>query len=45
MATANRRRPPGSGHGAFVDSIHGVPNSPLATSPIGKVLNSNETYR
>ncbi|MFM7035418.1 MAG: hypothetical protein ACKOYJ_09620 [Planctomycetia bacterium] len=30
---------------AFVDSINGVRNAPLATSPIGKVLDSNEAYR
>lgn len=29
---------------AFVDTINGVRNSPLATSPIGKVLESNEAY-
>lgn len=30
---------------AFVDTINGVRNAPLATSPIGKVLESNELYR
>lgn len=30
---------------AFVDSINGVRNAPLATSPIGKVLDTNEAYR
>jgi hypothetical protein len=30
---------------AFVDSINGVSNCPLATSPTGKVLVSNEVYR
>ncbi len=30
---------------AFVDSINGVRNAPLATSPLGKVLDSNATYR
>lgn len=30
---------------AFVDSINGVRNAPLATSPIGKVLESNAEYR
>ena len=30
---------------AFVDSINGVRNAPLATSPTGKVLESNEAYR
>lgn len=30
---------------AFVDSVNGVRNAPLATSPIGKVLESNEAYR
>jgi len=30
---------------AFVDSINGVGNAQLATSPLGKVLDSNMTYR
>lgn len=30
---------------AFVDSINGVRNSPLATSPLGRVLESNAAYR
>ena len=30
---------------AFVDSINGVRNAPLATSPTGRVLESNEAYR
>lgn len=30
---------------AFVDSINGVRNAPLATSPTGKVLESNDAYR
>lgn len=30
---------------AFVDSINGVGNAPLATSPLGRVLDSNAAYR
>jgi len=30
---------------AFVDTINGVGNAPLATSPLGRVLESNAAYR